>query len=117
PFRMALVIPPGAAGPAPRVGGPTEVRVASYRNRLDLASAHVDHVEEEAREEVRGEQARRETDEQRDGEALHRAGPEVVEDRGRHHDGQVRVDDGAQRAREAGVDRRAWRLPHPQLFA
>src|SRR5262245_17384048 len=90
--------------------------MTSDRDRLDLAAALVHDVEEQACEEVGREQAGGEADEQRDREALHGAGAEVVEDGRRDHDGQVGVDDRAERAREAGVDGRARRLADPQLL-
>src|SRR5947208_2449202 len=79
----------------------------SYRDRLQRPAADEHEIEQETREEVRGEEAGGQPHEQGDREALHRAGAKVVEDGGRHHDGQVRVDDRAQRPREAGLDGRA----------
>src|SRR5438132_4960192 len=75
--------------------------MASDRDGLDLPAAHVDEVEEQSRDKVRGEEARQEADEQRHPEALDGTAPEEHEDHRGAHDGQVRVDDRPQRDRKS----------------
>src|SRR3970040_2288706 len=51
---------------------------------LDPAAARVEETEDQGGEEDSREETRRDADGQRDGEPLHRARPEVVEDHGGH---------------------------------
>src|SRR5215475_4964035 len=108
--------------PANGVGGLREVRpgsvslTGSYRDGLELAAAHVDEVEQQAREEDGREEAGYQTHEEGDREAFHRSRPEVVEDaRGDQH-GDVGVDDRAKGAGESGVDRGPGRLADADLL-
>src|SRR2546425_7728908 len=88
-------------------------RRRSYRDRLDRAAAHVREIEEEPREEVRGEQARPQADEQRDSEALDRAGPERQQDDRRSHDREMGIDDRPERPSEPRLDGGSRCLPDP----
>src|SRR5437016_14512073 len=99
---MSLFIPPASPGPARSVGGLRRGATcgASYRNRVDLAATHVDHVEEEAREEVRREQARGEPDEQRRSEALDGTCPEAQQNDRGPRTGRVGVEEVPRRAPE-----------------
>src|SRR5437867_1640873 len=74
-----------------------------------------DHVE--GPDNVNGRHHRgRDADDQGDGEALHRAGPDQIEDEGREHGAHVRVDDRAHRVLEPLVDRGAHELAVLQLL-
>ena len=70
-------------------------------SRASLRLAPELHVEDGARHEDGGEQVRDQSDDQRDGEAAHRAGAEDEQERAGDDGGDVRVDDGDQRAVEA----------------
>ena len=82
------------------------------------AAGAVQPQEEERPDDEDGADHRgRETGEQRDGEALHRPGAELVEDGRRQRGRDVRVDDGAPGVTEAFVDRGAHGLAAIDLLA
>ena len=81
--------------------------------RVALQPEHV----EGAGDEHRGEQRCQDADDQRDGEALHRAGAELEEQEGGDDRRQARVGDGGQRVLEALVDGESHRLAVAQLLA
>src|SRR5215475_1292081 len=90
--------------------------VASDAQRLEAPAAHVQEVEDEPSEEHRGEEARQDADHERDREALHGAGPELIEDDRRHHDGHVGVDDRGEGALEPRVDGGPDGLAEPEFL-
>src|SRR5262245_22353058 len=83
-------------------------RLPASSDRQLLHPAPGEHqVEEPAAHEDRGEQRGEKTDEESDSEALDRAGADEQQDQRRDQGGDVRIDDGGERAVEAEVDGRA----------
>ena len=77
---------------------------------LDLQREHQEELEEQPGQEHRREHGGENTDDQRHGEALDRARALPVEDRAGEERGQVRVEDGGERAVETGLHRELKRL-------
>src|SRR5207245_5021725 len=74
-------------------------------------------IVDDARAHHRGEHRGEEADHERDREALHRPRAELEEDETRKEGRDVGVENGGQRPRIAGLDRRPDALPEAQLLA
>src|SRR5439155_22710699 len=73
-------------------------------------------VQQHLRDDDRGEEAHGDSDAERECEAPHRTGAEQVEDPGRQHRREVRIEDRRERALATFLDGDTERLARAQLF-